>query len=140
MTLFTCISPVDGGVLAARPFATDAQVSAAVAAARAAQRKWKDQPISARAALCQAFVDTMLSMEGEIVPELAQQMGRPVRYGAGELRGFAERARHMIAIADRALANIVPEEIAGFERYISREPLGVVLTVAPWTYAPQSSS
>jgi acyl-CoA reductase-like NAD-dependent aldehyde dehydrogenase len=134
MTLFTCISPVDGGVLAARPFATDAQVSAAVAAARAAQRDWHGQPISARAALCQAFVDAMLSMEGEIVPELAQQMGRPVRYGAGELRGFAERARHMIAIADRALANIVPEEIAGFERYISREPLGVVLTVAPWNY------
>ena len=134
MSLFTCISPVDGGVLAARPFATDTQISAAVAAARAAQRDWQEQPISARATLCHAFVDAMLSMEGEIVPELALQMGRPVRYGAGELRGFAERARHMIAIADSALARIVPEEIAGFERYITREPLGVVLTVAPWNY------
>ena len=33
----------------------------------------------------------------EIVPELAWQMGRPVRYGGGEMRGFEERARHMIA-------------------------------------------
>ncbi len=134
MSLFTCISPIDDAVLATRPFATDAQVSAAIAAARAAQRDWQAQSISARAQLCHAFVDAMLSMEAEIVPELAQQMGRPVRYGAGELRGFAERARHMIAIADTALAKIVPDEISGFERYITREPLGIVLTVAPWNY------
>jgi acyl-CoA reductase-like NAD-dependent aldehyde dehydrogenase len=134
MSLFTCISPVNDSIFAARPFATDARVSAAVAAAHTAQHDWQNQPLSARAALCHGFVDAMLSMEAEIVPELAMQMGRPIRYGAGELRGFAERARHMIAIADSALAKIVPEEIAGFERYITREPLGVVLTVAPWNY------
>ena len=47
-------------------------------------------------------------MKDEIVPELAWQMGRPVRYG-GELRGFEERARYMIAIAERALEAIVPD-------------------------------
>ena len=50
----------------------------------------------------------MLAMHDEIVPELAWQMGRPVRYGAGELRGFEERARHMIAIAAEALAPLEP--------------------------------
>jgi acyl-CoA reductase-like NAD-dependent aldehyde dehydrogenase len=134
MSLFTCISPVDNSILATRPFASDADVSDAVAAARAAQRDWQAQPIAARAGLCRAFVDAMLSMQDEIVPELAWQMGRPVRYGAGELRGFEERARHMIGIADSALAPVTPEEKPGFERYVMREPLGVVLTVAPWNY------
>ena len=134
MSEFTCISPVDDAVLASRPFVSDAQADAAVAAARAAQRGWAALPIAARAALCTAFVEAMLAMEGEIVPELARQMGRPVRYGAGELRGFAERARHMIATAEAALAPIVPEEKAGFTRHITREPLGVVLTIAPWNY------
>ncbi len=73
-------------------------------------------------------------MQADIVPELAWQMGRPVRYGAGELRGFAERARHMIAIAPQALATVEPAPIAGFGRYIKREPLGTVLVVAPWNY------
>ena len=73
-------------------------------------------------------------MKEQIVPELAWQMGRPVRYGAGELRGFEERARHMIAIAPEALAAVEPVPIAGFERYIKREPLGTVLVVAPWNY------
>jgi acyl-CoA reductase-like NAD-dependent aldehyde dehydrogenase len=61
-------------------------------------------------------------------------MGRPIRYGAGELRGFEERARHMIGIADEALANHVPAAKEGFTRFISREPWGVVFTIAPWNY------
>ena len=134
MSLFTCVSPIDGTVFASRPYASDAAIAAAVAAARAAQRDWRHQPIGVRAALCGAFVDAMLAMQDDIAPELAWQMGRPVRYGAGEVRGFEERARYMIGIADRALAAVTPEEKPGFERYVSREAMGVVLTVAPWNY------
>jgi acyl-CoA reductase-like NAD-dependent aldehyde dehydrogenase len=76
----------------------------------------------------------MLAMKDDIVPELAWQMGRPVRFGAGELRGFEERARHMIAIAPDALAAVEPVPVAGFKRYIKREPLGTVLVIAPWNY------
>ena len=76
----------------------------------------------------------MLSMRDQIVPELAWQMGRPVRYGAGELRGFEERARYMIAIAPEALAAIDPGPKPGFHRLIKREPLGTVLVIAPWNY------
>ena len=134
MSLFTCTSPVDNSCYASRPFASDADVSAAISAARAAQREWRAQPIAVRAKFCSAFVDAMLAMQEEIVPELAWQMGRPVRYGAGELRGFEERARYMIDIAGGALANVVPAEKQGFERYVTRDPLGIVLTVAPWNY------
>jgi acyl-CoA reductase-like NAD-dependent aldehyde dehydrogenase len=76
----------------------------------------------------------MLAMREEIAPELAWQMGRPVRYGGGELNGFEERARAMIALAETALAPIVPEPKQGFKRYVAREPVGIVLTVAPWNY------
>ena len=76
----------------------------------------------------------MLTMRDQIVPELAWQMGRPVRYGAGELRGFEERARYMIAIAPEALAAVDPGPKAGFRRYIKREPLGTALVIAPWNY------
>jgi acyl-CoA reductase-like NAD-dependent aldehyde dehydrogenase len=40
----------------------------------------------------------------------------------------------MIAIADESLAEIRVRPNAGFTRFIRREPLGVVLTVAPWNY------
>ncbi|MEB2519139.1 aldehyde dehydrogenase family protein [Pseudomonas sp. YuFO20] len=128
------ISPVDGRVFAERQYADIVQIEQALAAATAAQAQWKRRPVSERAAFCSAAVDAMLAMKDEIVPELAWQMGRPVRYGAGELRGFEERARHMIAIAPQALAALEADPLTGFRRYIRREPMGTVLVVAPWNY------
>ncbi|WP_223503346.1 aldehyde dehydrogenase family protein [Pseudomonas sp. BF-R-24] len=128
------ISPVDGRVYAEREVADAKQVEQALTAAASAQAAWQRRSLSERAAFCTAAVDAMLSMQPDIVPELAWQMGRPVRYGAGELRGFAERARHMIAIAPQVLDRVEPEPVAGFRRYIKREPLGTVLVVAPWNY------
>ncbi|WP_223463652.1 MULTISPECIES: aldehyde dehydrogenase family protein [unclassified Pseudomonas] len=128
------ISPVDGRVYAERHCTNMVQLDQALKAAAAAQAQWQRRPLSERAALCSAAVDAMLAMTTEIVPELAWQMGRPVCFGAGELRGFEERARHMIAIAPQALAAVEPAPAAGFRRYIKREPLGTVLVIAPWNY------
>jgi acyl-CoA reductase-like NAD-dependent aldehyde dehydrogenase len=129
-----CVSPVDGRVYASRRVASRKEITAAFAAAHAAQERWKRRPIAERAAYCSAAVDAMIAMTEEIVPELAWQMGRPVRYGAGELRGFEERARYMIAIAGEALSNLDPGPKDGFVRYVKRDPLGVVLAIAPWNY------
>ena len=128
------VSPVDGRVYAERHIAAPAEVEHALAAAAQAQSEWKRRPIAERAAFCSAAVDAMVAMREEIVPELAWQMGRPVRYGAGELRGFGERARYMIAIAPEALATLDPGPKPGFARRIKREPLGTVLVIAPWNY------
>jgi NAD-dependent aldehyde dehydrogenases len=130
----TCISPVDGSAYASRPVAGKRAIAATFAAARAAQEKWKRLPLAERAAYCSAAVDAMVAMKDEIVPELAWQMGRPIRYGAGELGGFEERARYMIGIAEQALADIDPGPKEGFVRYVRRDPLGVVFTIAPWNY------
>ena len=132
--IITSISPADGSVVAKRKIASKKEIAAAFSAARDAQRDWAGLSVAARGKYCSAAVDAMLAMKDEIVPELARSMGRPVRYGAGELRGFEERARHMISIADEALADVVPVKKEGFERFIRREPLGVVFTIAPWNY------
>ena len=129
-----CISPVDGREIVRRAAASAAEIEKAIAAARAAQADWKRLAVAERGRILSRAVDAMLAMREAVAPELAWQMGRPVRYGGGELNGFEERARHMIALAESALADIVPEPKPGFKRYIAREPVGVVLTVAPWNY------
>ncbi len=127
------VSPIDGGIVAERPQATDAEVEAALGRARAAQAGWAALPIAERAALCLAMLDAMLAMQDELTVELARMMGRPVRYG-GEMGGFAERTRHMAAIAEGALAPLEIEASPASRRLIRREPLGLVLTIAPWNY------
>jgi acyl-CoA reductase-like NAD-dependent aldehyde dehydrogenase len=69
-----------------------------------------------------------------IARELTLQIGRPIRYAPNEVRGMLERARYMIAIAPTALADVDAWSKAGFQRFMRREPLGVVLTVAAWNY------
>lgn len=134
MTDIVCISPADGSEVARRRTAAASDIEAALAAARKAQSEWKRVAVSERARVCSAAVDAMLSMRAEIGPELSRQMGRPVKYAGGELNGFEERARYMIGIAESALAPVEPAPKEGFRRYVRRDPLGIVLTIAPWNY------
>lgn len=126
-------SPIDGSVYVERPVATDQAINAAVERARAAQAEWAEVPIARRGEYLLAFLEALLAMNDEIVPELAWQMGRPVRYG-GEKGGVEERTRYMVALAERALAPYVPEDRPGFRRYLKKVPLGIVFVVAPWNY------
>ncbi|WP_264213934.1 aldehyde dehydrogenase family protein [Leisingera thetidis] len=128
-----CISPVDGSVFAERAVLPREDAFAAAERARAAQAAWAARPLQERIDLVMAGVAAVGAMNDEIVPELAQMMGRPVRYG-GEFGGFNERASHMAQIAREALADIEAGEDATFKRYIKRLPHGVVLVVAPWNY------
>lgn len=127
------VSPVDGSVYAERPLTDDAALGVAVSRARAAQDGWAQVPVAERSKQVIAFAEALLAMNDELVPELAWQMGRPVRY-SGERGGLEERARYMAAIAEQSLSPFFPPEQEGFRRYIQREPLGLVLVVAPWNY------
>ncbi|KEJ95523.1 aldehyde dehydrogenase [Pseudosulfitobacter pseudonitzschiae] len=133
MTMITCISPIDGSVYAERTPLGASDAAAAVARAKAAQAAWAARPLAERIALVQDGVARVGAMNDAIVPELAHQMGRPVRYG-GEFGGFNERASYMADIAQDALADIVVEDSDKFRRVIKRVPHGVVLVVAPWNY------
>ncbi len=127
-------SPIDGSIYIERPVATDQAVNAAVERARAAQPGWAALPIAERCKYMLAMLEALVGMTDEIVPELAWQMGRPVRYG-GEFGGVKERTNYMVEIAERALAPAMasnPKD--GFRRYVRKDPLGVVMVIAPWNY------
>ncbi|MBW4707164.1 aldehyde dehydrogenase family protein [Roseobacter sp. YSTF-M11] len=129
----TCLSPIDGSVYATRATLNEFEAAEAVAKARAAQAAWAARPLAERVDLVLAGVANVGAMNDEIVPELAWQMGRPVRYG-GEFGGFNERSQYMADIAGDALAEIALEDSTEFKRVIKRVPHGVVLVVAPWNY------
>ncbi len=128
------VSPVDGSVYATREYASAERVAQVVAAATTAQRAWAGVSVEERGVVCRRAVAAMNAMSDRIVTELAWQMGRPVRFGAGELRGFTERSNHMIDIAAAALGDVSVAEKPGLERFIQRVPVGLVFVVAPWNY------
>ena len=133
MSMLVCRSPIDGKVLVERETMTRSRIAKATTVARTAQAEWSRTQITERAAAMLRFLDAMRDMNGDVTRELALQMGRPVRYG-GEFRSLEERVLHMTSIAETALAPVQTVPKTGFTRTIRREPLGVVLTIAPWNY------
>jgi acyl-CoA reductase-like NAD-dependent aldehyde dehydrogenase len=128
------VSPVDNSVYVERPLAKAAEIDSALDRARIAQRAWRTVAVAERARILERFCDLFEAKREEIASELTWQMGRPSRYAPNEVRGTLERARHMIAIAPQALADIDAGPKEHFKRFIRREPLGVVLTIAAWNY------
>lgn len=133
MTMIQCISPIDGSVYAERPAMSLEAATEAVGRARKAQKAWARRPLEDRVQLVLKGVARLNEMSDEVVPELAHMMGRPVRYG-GEYKGFNERSNYVANVAADALAPLVVENSASFERRIEREPHGVVFVIAPWNY------
>ena len=128
------ISPVDGSIYVERPLATDAEVQQALERAKKAQAKWRQTTLDERSAIVNRFIDAFVARKQPIAEEISWQMGRPLGQSPGEVRGFEERARYMVAIAAQALADIDAGPKQGFRRFIRRDPAGVVLVLAPWNY------
>lgn len=128
------LSPIDNSVYVERPLATTAVIDAALDRARIAQRAWRGTSIAERAEILNRFCDIFEAQRDEIALELTWQMGRPIRHTPNEVRGTLERARHMIRIAPQVLADIDVGAKENFTRFLRREPLGVVLTIAAWNY------
>lgn len=133
MVMIQNISPIDGSVYAEREALSLEAARVEVSKARKAQKAWARRPLEERVQLVLKGVARLNEMADEVVPELAHMMGRPVRYG-GEFKGFNERSNYCASIAGDALAPLVIEESASFERRIEREAHGVVFVIAPWNY------
>jgi acyl-CoA reductase-like NAD-dependent aldehyde dehydrogenase len=134
MNIQRTITPVDGSVYCERKLASEAELDALLQRAAKAQREWRNTDLATRAAACRRFCDSFEAKRDAIALELTWQMGRPVAYAPSEVRGTLERARYMIDIASAALADVDAGPKEGFRRFIRREPLGVVFTVAAWNY------
>jgi acyl-CoA reductase-like NAD-dependent aldehyde dehydrogenase len=114
---------------------TISPIEAALAKADAAQKNWGRVPVAERAAICRRMTEWCVARADALGEELTWQIGRPIAQSPGEIRrGFSERSGYMTGIAEEALADVKVGDKPGFERFIRREPHGVVLVLAPWNY------
>ena len=134
METFDTFSPIDNSILLTTAYAQNADIQKALSQATQAQTKWRQTPLSERAEICRKALAYFETNKDDIAEEITRQMGRPVRYGAGEVAGLQERGHHMIDIAERSLADLVFSDKTGFKRFIRREPVGLVFVLAPWNY------
>lgn len=128
------VSPVDGRVYVERPLATLGELDQVLERATRARAAWRARPLAERLGLLSRFVEAFEARKDELALGLTYQIGRPIKWAPYEIGGFADRARTMIGLAEGALRDIHPGAKENFNRFIRREPLGLVLVLAPWNY------
>lgn len=134
MNSFTTISPVDGSTLCERDYADQPQIENAIETSHATFHHYHDSTLADRQSWCRDVIAYFTQHADDIAGEITWQMGRPRHQARGEINGVIERAEHMIAIAESALAPIEYHDQPQFTRFIQRAPLGTVLVLAPWNY------
>jgi len=128
------LSPNDGRVVASRTLADKAAINRVLDRAKDSQKLWRSVPLSERKAICTKFIDAFIQKNDEIAIELTAQMGRPISQTPAEIAGMTHRARMMIDLAENALHLVRPTPVKGFDRFIRREPLGLVYVIGAWNY------
>jgi acyl-CoA reductase-like NAD-dependent aldehyde dehydrogenase len=119
-----------GRIYVERPLETGAGIDRSLNSAQRAQPAWGSLPLPIRCEILGDAVDAFVAKRSEIAAEINWQMGRPISHSPGEVRGFEERARHMLSTAPPEFVALERGDETASRRQIKRVPLGVVAVVA----------
>ncbi|MGH2954353.1 MAG: aldehyde dehydrogenase family protein [Solirubrobacterales bacterium] len=103
------------------------RLGALASRAREALPEWQKAGPVARAALLERAAELLAPRATELAEAMAIEIGKPIRYGAAEVRRSAEMLR---AVARRASARDGGEAAGPAE--VRRRPLGVIAVITPW--------
>ena len=133
---FDCFSPVDGRLLTAVARCGEADVDAAVAAARAAfeDRRWSGMAPAQRKRVMIKFADQLLAHADELALTETLDMGKPIKYAKSvDVNSAANCIRWYGEAVDKVYDEIAPTASTALA-LITREPVGVVGVIVPWNY------
>lgn len=133
---FESISPISGKVLASVAECDEADVDAAVAAARKAfdSGVWRNMAPARRKALMLKWADLMEKHAHELALLDTLDMGKPIKDAFGaDLPGTITCFRWFAEAIDKVYDEICPSD-PGRIVLVMREPLGVVACIIPWNF------
>ncbi len=133
---FACISPVDGRLLTRVARGGQADIDAAVAAARTAfeDRRWSGMAPAQRKRIMIKFADAVLAAGDELALTETLDMGKPLKYAKGvDVSSAANCIRWYGEAVDKVYDEIAPTGPNALA-LITREPVGVVGIIVPWNY------
>lgn len=134
---FTLVNASTGEEFGSAPEAAEADVDAAVAAARKAFEAsgWSDASPAARAQVMQRFAAAIAARSDAIARTVSAQNGMPIslssllesQFAAGVVQYYAQVAEGLGA------PDVRPSQM-GRETLVERSPLGVVAAIVPWNF------
>jgi acyl-CoA reductase-like NAD-dependent aldehyde dehydrogenase len=131
---FESINPYNGKTWAVVPEAGEADVDAAVRAARAAfdEGPWGRMTGTERARLLRRLAAVLAENAERLAIVESTDNGKLIREMLGQLKSLPEWYYYFAGAADKVEGETIPSDKPNFFVYTRREPIGVVAAITPW--------
>ena len=128
------INPATQEVLARVPFATDAEIEAAVASAKKAYRTWRNTPLAARARIMLKLQALVREHMPRIARTLSAEQGKTLPDAEGDIFRGLEVVEHACSIGTLQLGEFAENVANGVDTYTLRQPIGVCAGITPFNF------
>jgi len=130
------VDPSNGSLVTEVDVATDAQVQAAIEAARRAfdTTDWPRSPTSERAALLDRVADLLERDLEELAREETLNTGKAMRESRWDIADVIRVFRYYADLADKEAGRLVDTSVPTALSRIVYEPVGVCGLIGPWNY------
>ncbi|MDP8985152.1 MAG: CoA-acylating methylmalonate-semialdehyde dehydrogenase [Pseudomonadota bacterium] len=128
------VNPATQEVLAQVPFATDAEIDAAVASAKRAYVTWKNTPIAARARVMLKLQALIREQMARIAQTLSAEQGKTMADAEGDVFRGLEVVEHACSIGSLQLGEFAENVAGGVDTYTIRQPIGVCAGITPFNF------
>jgi len=128
------VNPATQEVLAQVPFATDAEINAAVANAKEAFKTWKNTPLAARARIMLKLQALVREHMTRIAHTLSAEQGKTLADAEGDIFRGLEVVEHACSIGSLQLGEFAENVAGGVDTYSIRQPIGVCAGITPFNF------
>ncbi|MCS6765036.1 MAG: CoA-acylating methylmalonate-semialdehyde dehydrogenase [Candidatus Protistobacter heckmanni] len=128
------VNPATQEVLAQVPFATKAEVDAAVAAAAEAFKTWKNTPIGARMRIMLRLQALIRDNMERVAAVLTAEQGKTLADAQGDVFRGLEVVEHACSIGTLQQGEFSENVAATVDTYTLRQPIGVCAGITPFNF------
>ncbi|QXI23538.1 CoA-acylating methylmalonate-semialdehyde dehydrogenase [Pseudomonas iranensis] len=128
------VNPATQQVLAKVPFATAAEVDAAVSAAQRAFQTWKLTPIGARMRIMLKLQALIREHSKRIAAVLSAEQGKTIADAEGDIFRGLEVVEHACSIGTLQMGEFAENVAGGVDTYTLRQPIGVCAGITPFNF------
>ena len=128
------VNPADQKVLARVPFATPAELEAAVASAAEAYRSWRNTPVGARMRVMLKFQELIRRDMKKLAACLTAEQGKTLPDAEGDVFRGLEVVEHACAVGSLQMGEHLEQVANGVDVYAIRQSIGVCAGITPFNF------
>ncbi|BFM06862.1 aldehyde dehydrogenase [Halioxenophilus aromaticivorans] len=129
---FERINPITGEVASSAEAMQTADIPAIVEQAQAGFEAWSQQGPNARRAVLAAAADALQAKQEEFVQAMMNEIGATQGWAMFNLMLAVSMMREAASITTQINGEVIPSDKPGCLAMAVREPVGVILGIAPW--------